>query len=85
MNLWNDNSPSPDVINSQSYPGTFNEGVDIDTFEVYWDDDILTPKDNKLYVDLYSLNDAWNLVYLIISIRSETVTGGTKHYVIHGG
>jgi hypothetical protein len=85
MDLWNVNSPSPDAFNGASYPGTFNDGVDIDTFNVYWDDDILTPNDNKLYVDMYSNGDAWNLVYFIISIRSETVTGGTTHYVIHGG
>jgi hypothetical protein len=84
MDLWNVNSPSPDVWNGRSYPGSFNEGVDVDTFEVEWDDGILTPKDKKLYVDMYSNNDAWNLVYFIISIRSETTTSGTTHYMIRG-
>jgi hypothetical protein len=84
MDLWNTYSPSPDVFNSRSYDANISEGVDIDTFEVEWDDGILTPKDNKLYVDMYSYNDAWNLVYFIISIRSETVTSGTTHYVIRG-
>jgi hypothetical protein len=74
-----------DVINSRSWPGTFNEGVDIDTFEIKWSDGILTPKDKQLQVDMYSLNDAWNLVYFIISIRSETVTSGTTYYTITGG
>jgi hypothetical protein len=89
MDLWNTYSPSPDVINSISYDAAIAEGVDIDTFEVRWDDKvdgvpILTPKDSRLYVDMYSSGDAWNLVYFIISIRSETVTSGTTHYVIHG-
>jgi hypothetical protein len=84
MDLWNTYSPSPDVFNGSSYDPNISEGVDIDSFEVMWDDGILTPKDNILYVDLYSYNDAWNLVYFIISIRSETVTSGTSHYVIRG-
>jgi len=82
--LWNPASPDPDVWNGESYPGTYNEGVDIDTFELLWADNILTPDDNVLHVDMYSYNDAWNLVYFIISVRSETVTDGTSHYVIHG-
>ncbi|MCX7912223.1 MAG: hypothetical protein N2506_04605, partial [Dehalococcoidales bacterium] len=87
MNLWNPASPSPDVVNGRSYPGTFAEGVDIDTFEIKWSDKVdgvpvLTPGDRRLFVDMYSYNDAWNLVYFIISIQSETVTGGTTHYVI---
>ena len=84
-NLTNPSSEINDVWNGRSYPGTFNEGVDIDTFELEWDDGILTPGDTELQVDMLSLNDAWNLVYFIISIRSETVTSGTTHYTIRGG
>jgi hypothetical protein len=82
--LSNPNSPATDVWNGKSYPGTYEEGVDIDTFTLLWTDDILTPGDNVLHVDLLSLDDAWNLVYIIISVRSETVTGGTSHYMIYG-
>jgi len=82
--LWNPSSPDPDVWNGESYPGTYQEGVDIDTFELLWADNILTPDDTVLHVDMFSYNDAWNLVYFIISVRSETTTGGTSHYVIYG-
>jgi hypothetical protein len=82
--LTNPSCEVNDVWNGRSYPGTFTEGVDIDTFELKWNDNIITPGDNELQVDLYSLNDAWNLVYFIISIRSETVTTGTTHYLIYG-
>ncbi len=82
--LTNPSCEVNDVWNGRSYPGTFNEGVDVDTFELLWDDGILTPKDEELQVDLLSLNDAWNLVYFIISIRSETVTSGTPNYLIRG-
>ncbi len=83
--LSNANSPVNNVWNGQSYPGTFNEGVDIDTFEVLWDGGPLLPGDKSLQVDLESTNDAWNLVYLILSVRSETVTSGTTYYMIGGG
>jgi hypothetical protein len=83
--LSNPESPETDVWNGKSYPGTYDEGVDIDTFEVLWADNILTPDDNILYVDISSDPDCWNLVYFIISVRSETVTGGTSHYTIYGG
>jgi hypothetical protein len=60
-----------------SYPG-----IDVDTFYVLWDDGILTPKDTSLHLDMNSGTDAWNLVYFIMSVRSETVTAGTGHYII---
>jgi hypothetical protein len=82
--LSNARSPYDNVWNDRSYPGTISDGVDIDTFELKWDDGILTPGDKNLEVDLYSNTDAWNLVYFIISIRSETVTTGTSHYMIYG-
>ena len=70
-NIWN--SDSPDM----SYPG-----VDVDTFVVLWSDGILTPDDTILHLDMDSGTDAWNLIYVILSVRSETVTRGTAHYVI---
>jgi hypothetical protein len=71
-NLWN--SASPDMT----------EGIDIDTFTVPWLDDIFRPGDSSVHLDMFTQQDAWNLIYFIISIRSETVVGGTGHYVIHG-
>jgi hypothetical protein len=84
QNLTNPMCDWDDVWNGQSYPGTYEEGVDIDTFELLWADNILTPGDTVLHVDMYGETDCWNLVYFIISVRSETVTGGTSHYVIYG-
>jgi hypothetical protein len=82
--LTNPECDIDDVWNGRSYPGTYEEGVDIDTFELLWADNILTPGDSVLHVDMYTDGDAWNLVYFIISVRSETTTGGTSHYVIYG-
>ncbi len=83
--LTNPSCELNDVWNGKSYPGTFKEGVDVDTFELAWTDGVVSPGDDQLQVDLYSLNDAWNLVYFIISIRSETHTSGTGYYTIRGG
>jgi hypothetical protein len=83
--LSNPQSPYDNVWNDSSYPGTISDGVDIDTFEILWTDGILTPKDKQLQVDMISNTDAWNLVYFIISVRSETVTSGTTYYTITGG
>jgi hypothetical protein len=85
MKLSNDQSPETNVWNGKFPPlGSTWDGVDIDTFEILWDDNILTPGDSMLEVDMVSPQDAWNLVYFIVSIRSETVTGGTSHYMISG-
>ncbi|MCJ7604500.1 MAG: hypothetical protein MUO19_00505, partial [Dehalococcoidales bacterium] len=73
-NTWN--GASPDM----SYPG-----VDVDTFEVLWEDGILQPGDTSLHLDMDSGTDAWNFIYLIMSVRSETLVSGTTHYAINPG
>jgi hypothetical protein len=79
--LSNNVSPDYNVWNSAS-PGMSYEGVDIDTFEILWNDNILTPNDIRLHLDMYSGQDFWNLIYFILSVRSKTVIGGTEHYII---
>lgn len=70
-----------DVWNSQSI-GLSADGVDIDTFSILWTDDIIEPNDTSAQVDLPTGSDSWNLVYIIISFRSVTSTGGTITYLI---
>ncbi|MFC2001954.1 hypothetical protein ACFLUZ_05600 [Chloroflexota bacterium] len=72
-NVWNGSSI-----------GMSYDGVDIDTFYITWASGLLEPDDTTAQLDLPS-EEAWNLVYIILSLRSETVTGSTTHYVIHGG
>jgi len=81
--LSNPASPNYNVWNSASYPGTSQVGIDIDTFEIPWTDGILIPGDTKVKLDMFSGQDAWNLIYFILSVRSETVVGGTSHYIIN--
>jgi len=70
-----------DVWDSESI-GMSEPGVDIDTFYVTWASGLLEADDIDAHIDLPSQTDNWNLVYMILSLRSETVTGSTEHYVI---
>jgi Flp pilus assembly pilin Flp len=86
--------------NSEGYPNNVwngysedmqYDGVDIDTFEIEWDDEdpygnkLLEPGDTEAHMDMVSPQDHWNLVYMILSLRSKTYVGGTEHYVISYG
>jgi hypothetical protein len=79
--LSNSASPSNNVWNGQS-PGCTNPGIDVDTFQVLWTDNILMPNDTRLHLDMNTGTDAWNLIYIILSVRSKTVIGSTGHYII---
>jgi len=74
-------SPSDNVWNSKS-PGLAVPGVDIDTFYIEWNDGIIEPGDTSAQVDLPTQSDGFNLVYIILSFRSEITTGGTISYLI---
>jgi hypothetical protein len=82
--LSNPASPANNVWNSASWPIATDVGVDIDTFQILWSSNILTPNDTKLHLDMYSGQDAWNLIYFILSVRSQTVTRGTDYFLIDG-
>jgi hypothetical protein len=86
--LWFSN-PYDNVWNSQS-PGLAANGVDIDTFQVTWSSGLLEPGDTAAWVVLgnaspYSSDaELIVLVYIIISFRSETTSGGSISYLIKG-
>ena len=84
--LENGESPWDNVWNSNS-PGFDSDGVDIDTFDVPWEnssnENLVEPGDTTARINLPTGSDSWNLVYIILSMHSETVTGGTVHYVIN--
>jgi len=58
------------------------EGVDVDTFYVTWASGLLSPGDTQAQVDIYTDIDIWELVYIILSFRSDTSVGGTISYLI---
>jgi hypothetical protein len=69
------------VWDSQSV-GMSEDGVDIDNFYVTWASGLLEPGDSSAQLDIQTFIDNWNLIYLILSVRSETTNNGTRHYVI---
>jgi len=70
-----------DVWNGQSL-GMSADGVDVDTFYVTWASGLLEPGDTSAEIDIYTDVDIWNLVYIILSFRSLTTTGGPMSYFI---
>jgi hypothetical protein len=93
LELSNSASPYNNVWNSAS-PGLSVQGIDIDTFYIEWNDGILEPGDTSAQIDMptggryppynYS-SDGFNIIYIILSFRSEVTTGGTLSYLIGGG
>jgi hypothetical protein len=69
------------VWNSKSV-GLTVPGIDIDTFYVTWSSQILRPGDTWAQVDPTTGSDGFTLVYIILSFRSATTTGGTISYLI---
>ena len=81
--LSNAESPWDNVWNSKS-PGLSEDGIDIDTFYVTWASGLLEPGDTSAQINMPTGTDSWNLVYLIISFRSDVTTGGTISYLLTG-
>jgi len=79
--LSNAQSPWDNVWNSKS-PGVSNDGIDIDTFDITWASGLLEEGDTSVQIDLPTETDSWNLVYMILSFRSQTTTGGALSYLI---
>ena len=70
-NIWNGDSV-----------GLTADGVDIDTLNIPWDSGMLQTGDTSARIDLYSVIDNWNLVYIIVSFRSSVTTGNALNYLI---
>jgi hypothetical protein len=92
--LINSKSSPTNVWNGQSVVLGSSDGVDIDTLGVdpaanppqyiTWDSNIFKPKDTNASINMVTHSDYWFLVYMILSFRSETTTGGALSYLIHG-
>lgn len=82
--LSNAASPIDNVWNSKSSDLFVDgqDGVDIDTFNISWASKVLLPGNSSVKVDLNTGVDSWNLVYIILSVRSETTTGGALDYLL---
>jgi len=85
----NSESSPNNVWNSQS-PGLDASGVDIDTFQVTWSSGLLEPGDTAAWVELGNASsnpldgELIVLVYIVVSFRSSTTSGGSITYLIRG-
>ena len=70
-----------DVWNGQSI-GMTADGVDVDTFEITWASGLLETGDTSAQIDIQTYTDIWNLVYIILSFRSEITTSDAISYTI---
>jgi hypothetical protein len=81
-NTTGNSQASPNNCWNSCSVGMDKDGVDIDTFYIYWTDGILHADDTEAYIDLETQTDNFNLIYLVLSVRSVTTISGTKCYVI---
>jgi hypothetical protein len=63
--------------------GMTAEGVDVDTFYVTWASGLLLPGHTTADIDIYTPQDEYNLIYIILAFRDETRTGGALSYLIN--
>ena len=69
------------VWNSYSQSG-LADGIDIKTFHITWASGLLHQGDTSARIDMPTQVDSWNLVYIILSFRSVTTTGGDISFLI---
>ena len=75
-------NPEDNIFNSYSNAipdSTFKSGIDIDTFDM---SEYIDPTSTSAEVTLGTGVEIYNLVYIILSFRSEITTGGTISYLI---
>jgi hypothetical protein len=72
-NVWNSYS---------QVGGSLVDGIDIKTFNIPWTSGLLHAGDSSARIDMPTWWDSWDLVYIILSFRSATTTGGAISYLI---
>jgi hypothetical protein len=90
----NSKSTPNNIWNGESLVIGSNDGIDIDTpgidpnadppQYITWDSGIISSGDTSVTIDTYTDQDGWNLVYMILSFRSEATMGGSLCYLIRG-
>jgi len=71
---------SPNNVWNSTSLGLAASGVDVDTFTVPYP--IIKPGDTSATVRMYTQTDTWNLVYIILSFRSEVLPISTVSYIV---
>jgi hypothetical protein len=74
-------SPSNDVWNGRSTEGN-QDGIDIDTFYISGASGCIEPGDSEATVKFVTAMDRWNMVYMILSLRSDLSGTGLLSYIV---
>ena len=59
-----------------------DDGIDLDTYSIDGSTGIIDPADSSATVRMRTGTDVWNLVYMILSFRSDNVGSGCLTYVV---
>jgi hypothetical protein len=84
INTTGNSSSSPNNVWNSKSIGLSASGVDVDTFNVTWASGLIHAGDATARLDMYTDIDVYNLVYVILSFRSLTTSGGAITYLIRG-
>ncbi len=78
-----DGNPSPvnDVWNARSTEMDA-DGIDIDTFYISGASGCIDPGDSQATVTFQTQEDRWNMVYMILSMRSDLSATGVLTYIV---
>jgi hypothetical protein len=82
-NASSNTSGTPNNVWNGKSLGMSAQGVDVDTFNITWDSGLVNAGDTSAHLDIFTKQDVWNVVYIIISFRDKTSTGGAMSYLIH--
>jgi hypothetical protein len=80
-NVWNGFSGDSDSPTTAGAMAS-ESGIDVDTFHIKWANNWLQEGDTSAQIKLSTQGDGYVLVYMIISFRSKTTTGGVLGYLI---
>ncbi len=78
-NVWNSQ-----FIDQSTMSASTVTGIDVDTFHIKWGENLLSTGDTSATLHLSTQGDGYVLLYMIVSFRSETSTGGSLTYLIKG-
>ncbi len=80
-------APDNNAMNSSGSSGGVtgyppDDGIDLDTYVIDGSDHIIAPADSSATVRLRTGTDVWNMVYMILSFRSDNVGSGCLSYIV---
>jgi hypothetical protein len=70
------------ISNSGGNAGYAPDAVDLDTYTISGSSGIIKPADSSATVRAKTGTDVWNLVYMILSFRSDIVGSGLLTYIV---